>query len=182
MSVRLKLVGQVVAVATVAALLALLVWKLANQGDTVAPAIAAGDKPEAPNFTLPRLDGEGELELASLRGKVVVLNCWATWCFPCRAEAPVLEQAHQRWKGDDVVFVGIDYNDVTEDARRFLRERRVTYLNVRDRNGKTLTPYGLTGVPETYFVDRRGRIVYRIAGPVEKQSELEEGIRRALRT
>ena len=180
MTKRVMLVGRAFAVALVAGLFGLLVWKIAGQGESVAKEVSRGENPPAPNFTLPRLDGEGDFELTSLRGKVVVLNWWATWCFPCRAEAPVLERAHRRWKAKDVVFVGVDYKDVTEDAQRFIRERDVTYLNVRDRDGKTLTPYGLTGVPETYFVDRRGRIVYRIAGPVEKQSELDEGIRRAL--
>ena len=181
MSARLRVGAQVAAVGVVAALLALLVWKVAKgSGDEVTGALAKGGMPEAPAFALERLDREGALELASLRGQAVVLNFWASWCAPCREETPLLQAGWERWRGKGVVFVGVNVKDFRGDARSFMRRFGVSYPNVYDGKGSTVGRYGVTGFPETYFVPARGRVVYRIAGEVRGAKELDEGIERAL--
>jgi cytochrome c biogenesis protein CcmG/thiol:disulfide interchange protein DsbE len=175
MTRRLKLTGQLGAVALVAALLAVLGWRLAHSGTKVA-------KGPAPRFTLPRLDGRGDVQLASLRGKAVVLNFWASWCIPCKQEAPQLERAWQRWRAQGVVVLGVDAQDFSGDAKRFRDRYGLTYPLLRDGPGKTLGDYGVIGFPETFFVDRTGRIVGdHVAGPVSRQ-KLDRNIRRALRS
>ncbi|HVA30969.1 MAG TPA: TlpA disulfide reductase family protein [Gaiellaceae bacterium] len=157
----LKLTGQFVALAAVVGLLALLVWRLTHQSH--APKIGG----PAPAFTAKRMDGGGTVALASLRGKPIVLNFWASWCDPCKSEAPALERAFQRYRKQGVVFLGIDYHDVTGDARTFLSHHGVTYTTLLDGSGAIGDRYGLSGVPETYFIDRKGRIVGdHILGPI----------------
>lgn len=179
MNGRLRLGAQAVAVALVAALLGLLVWKVAQGESEVTAELARGGTPAAPPFTLERLDGKGDLALESLRGKSVVLNFWASWCGPCRDEMPLLQQGSERWKDRNVVFVGIDIDDLRSDARSFLERFGVTYANVYDGKSSTVGRYGVTGVPETYFIDAAGTIRYRIAGPVEDATDLDKGIERA---
>jgi cytochrome c biogenesis protein CcmG/thiol:disulfide interchange protein DsbE len=173
--------GQAAAVALVASLLGLLVWKLAtDEGSAVAKDLAEGKSPAAPGFTLPRLDRDGDLSLSSLRGKAVVVNFWASWCGPCKDEAPLLEAASRRYRSRGLVVVGIDAHDFESDARRFLDKYGVTYPTVFDGPGKTLPRYDVTGFPETFFVDRRGRLVgERITGPVDEEN-LERNIAVAL--
>lgn len=178
MSRRLRLGAQVAAVAVVVALLGLLGWKLFQGESEVTSTLSKGGTPAAPAFALERLDGKGELQLASLRGKTVVLNFWASWCGPCKDEAPLLQQAHERWRGKDVVFVGIDVKDFRGDARDFIERYGITYPNVHDGKGSLVGRYGVTGYPETYFVDASGRVRYRIAGPVESSAEIDDGIAR----
>lgn len=177
---RMKLAGQVVAVGLVVSLLGLLGWKLAND-DSGNPAAAfeRGERPVAPDFTLDRLDTDGELELSSLRGRVVVLNFWAAWCDPCRREMPRLEQAWQRYRDRGVTFVGVNTTDFSGDAQRFVRRYRVTFPTVRDGNGRVLARYGGLPIPWTYFVGRDGRIVGYIHGEVTAEA-LEDGLRQAL--
>jgi cytochrome c biogenesis protein CcmG/thiol:disulfide interchange protein DsbE len=156
----LKLSGQVVALAAVAGLLGLLVWRLTHR--PAAPKIGG----PAPGFTTRRIDG-GSFDLASVRGKPVVINFWASWCGPCKTEAAELERQWQHYRGKGVVFLGIDYNDQTGDARRFLAHHNVTYPTLLDGSGAIGDRYGITGVPETYFIDRKGRIVgEHILGPI----------------
>ncbi len=182
MSSGVRRAGQTLAVGVVVALLGLLTWKVAKGDDNaVSGSLAEGKAVAAPAFTLAKLDGSGELALESLRGKAVVLNFWASWCGPCKDETPLLQKGWERWRGQNVAFVGIDVKDFRGDARAFVRRFGVTYPNVYDGKGSTVGRYGVTGFPETYFVDARGRVVYRIAGPVEKASELDEAIERALR-
>ena len=180
MTGRLRLAGQVAAVAVVAALLGLLAWKLTRGESEVTSELQRGGTPAAPAFALERLDGKGKLALESLRGKTVVLNFWASWCGPCKDETPLLQEGWKRWQGKDVVFVGVDVKDFRGDARDFLDRYGVTYTNVYDGKGWTVGRYGVTGFPETYFVDAAGNVRYRIAGPVEDAAELDAGIERAL--
>ena len=180
MTGRVRLAAQGAAVAVVVALLGLLVWKVTRGESEVTSSLSRGGTPHAPAFTLERLDGKGTLSLASLRGRAVVLNFWASWCGPCKDEAPLLQQASQRWRDKGVAFVGIDVKDFRGDAREFLERYGVTYPNVHDGKGSTIGRYGVTGYPETYFIDARGRVRYRIAGPVDDAQEVDDGIRRAL--
>jgi cytochrome c biogenesis protein CcmG, thiol:disulfide interchange protein DsbE len=170
----LKLALQTGAVVLVAALLGLLVWKIVTRQKSEAKI----DKP-APAFDLSRLGAPGKVSLASLRGKPVVLNFWASWCVGCKDESKVLESAWRRWRGR-VVFLGIDgSDDFSGDARAFMRRHDVSYPAVHDHQLTTVTKYGVTGYPETFFVNRQGKLVGHIVGAA-KASELTTGIRDAL--
>jgi cytochrome c biogenesis protein CcmG, thiol:disulfide interchange protein DsbE len=174
----LKLGGQAIALACVAGLLGLLVWRLTHEQHP--PKVGA----PAPSFTLRRLAGGGSLDLASLRGKPVVLNFWASWCGPCKTEAKALEDAWQRYRSRGVLFVGVDFHDVTGDARRFVSAHGLSFSMVQDGSGDvTSGRYGITQVPETYVVGRTGRIVTHIRGPITSPAfagELRRGIAAAL--
>jgi cytochrome c biogenesis protein CcmG/thiol:disulfide interchange protein DsbE len=159
MAARLKLGAQVLALALVTGLFLLLVWKLASQDEGASRKLERGETPPAPAFRLDRLDRPGKLSLASYRGRPVVLNFWASWCVPCKEEAPLLESVWRRYRDRGLVVLGVDINDLRSDARRFARQNGMSYPLVFDGVGKTSTDYGLTGVPETFFVARTGRLV-----------------------
>lgn len=182
---------KLVVIAAVVGLLGLLVWATlaAGRGSSLVAGIAAGKKPAAPHFNLgvlwphtetwpPALKAvlaDRKLDLRELRGHPVALNFWASWCIPCREEAPILHAAAQRHRGR-VAFVGVDVKDLTAEALGFTRKYKVNYVSLRDGSGnKTWNSYGLTGVPETYFIDAQGRIVAHIPGAVSAQT-LEEGL------
>jgi cytochrome c biogenesis protein CcmG/thiol:disulfide interchange protein DsbE len=174
-----------VAVASVLALLGLLVWDLAHQnGPGVAVKVDKGKIVPAPKLDLPLLSGSGRLTLASLRGKVVVVNFWQSSCYPCKLEARDIAAAARSWGGkrSDIVFLGVNAQDLKGPARAYLKRYGVTYTNVRDALGNTWPRWGVTGVPETFFVDRRGRVVPpHIAGQASR-APIDDGIRRALRS
>lgn len=161
MTGRVRLVAQIVALGCVAGLLALLVWKLAHQRH--APPVGS----TAPAFTLGRLDGAGSVSLASLRGHPVVLNFWASWCPPCKSEAPALERDWLRYRSRGVRFVGVDYHDLSSEARTFVSVHDLTFPMLEDGSGDVTTgSYGITQAPETYVLDSNGKIVAHLAGPV----------------
>ena len=181
MTARLKLGAQAVAVGLVLGLLALLIWKVTSgNGGGVASKIDHGKIVSAPNFTLGRLDRAGDLQLAALRGRPVVLNFWASWCYPCNQEAHTLETASHEWAGKATVL-GVDVRDATGEARKFLHQHRITYPAVHDNRDKMWPSYGLTGLPETFFVDPRGRVVGHVAGQISA-ADLRRGIEEALRS
>jgi cytochrome c biogenesis protein CcmG, thiol:disulfide interchange protein DsbE len=159
MAGRLKLAAQVLALALVAGLFTLLVWKLATEDEGAAPKLGRGETPPAPVFRLDRLDQPGKLSLASYRGRPVVINFWASWCIPCKEEAPLLESVWKQYRDRGLVVLGVDINDVRSEARRFARENEMSYPLAYDGPGETTTDYGLTGVPETFFVARNGKLV-----------------------
>ena len=172
---------QVVAVAGVLALLGLLIWKtVRGPGGDAVRASDSGKIVRAPLFTLSRVDAGGKLSLTSLRGKVVVLNFWQSYCAPCTHEARLLADTYRNWAHKGVVFVGIDEQDLRAPALKFLRRFDITYPIVADDLSLT-GDYAVTGYPETLFIDRRGRLVPRahIIGPASRD-ELERNIRRAL--
>ena len=123
---------------------------------------------ELPTVSGPALGSNQTISTQDYRGKVVVINFWASWCRPCRDEAPILQRAWRKHRNRGLVVVGIDYNDFDGDARSFARKVGWTYPLVRDRSGNVLARYGGTGVPETYVVDRRGRLVgERLQGTIK---------------
>jgi len=119
----------------------------------------------APSFTLTLFDGR-EIRLEDYRGKVVFVNFWASWCPPCRAEAPMLEAMWRELKGRDVVFVAINTQDEEPKARAFVAEFGLTYPNGRDPRGTIAIDYGVWGLPEAFIVDPTGRITYKHIGTV----------------
>jgi cytochrome c biogenesis protein CcmG, thiol:disulfide interchange protein DsbE len=156
------LAGQTLAIAAVGVLAGLLVWKLTHQP----PPPRVGER--APAFSLQRLNGAGPVSLASLRGKIVVLNFFASWCAPCKREAPVLEKVWQDYRSRGVVVLGVDSGDEASDARRFMSAHGVTYPVVVDQNESLAKgSYALLGFPTTYVLNRAGRVVGpRVSGPV----------------
>src|SRR5205085_694209 len=149
-----KLGAQALAVAAVAGLFALLIWRVVHQNrNTVAVQVEHGKTGPAPAFDLPRLDGHGSISLASLRGKAVVVNFWASWCAPCKREGPQLEASWKAHSGQGLVVLGIDANDVSGDARHFARRLGLTYPLVHAPT-TIWDDWGVTGVPETFIVRR----------------------------
>ena len=140
-------------------------WQLIGGSTTVdSPLIGRS----APDATLPELESDGTLSLDELRGQVVVVNFWASWCVACREEHPVLVDAARDYRDRGVVFVGVDYQDGPESARAFLDELGRggdNYYYVMDPGSRTALDFGLFGVPETFVLDREGTVAAKITGP-----------------
>ena len=127
----------------------------------------------APSFALTSLDG-ATVSLVELRGHPLIVNFWASWCLPCRAEAPLLQRAATDFAGRGVQVLGIVYQDSAENARAFMREYGQTYPGLLDPDGRTALDYGVFGIPETYFIDRAGRIVSKQTGPLDWASLVQQ--------
>ena len=153
------------------ALVALLSYGVVSTGpDTsIDDRVAAGDRVEAPVAELRRLGADGTGSLAEHRGKVVVLNVWASWCPPCRSEMPLLQRTHDDIASKGGVVLGIDSQDASDDALRFLREQRIEFPSLRDRDGEYADALGTNQLPETFLVDREGRIAALRRGPVDQE-------------
>jgi len=169
----MRLYWPVVIAAT--ALVGLLAYGVAaKQTDTsIDQAVASGERIDAPEATLPLLDGRGSGSLADHRGKVVVLNVWASWCEPCKTEMPLLQRTHERIAADGGLVLGIDMQDSTDRALAFLRENDIDFPSLRDRDREYVREFGVSGYPETFLIDRKGRIAAMRRGPVE-QAWLDE--------
>lgn len=159
----------IAALVAVVALVALLAYGLhSTKPDRgIDRSLASGKRAGAPKIDLPRLSGPGRVSLADYRGKVVVLNFWASWCEPCRDESPLLERWQKKMRAHRGTVVGVDVLDVSSDARDFARRYGLTYPMLRDGAGDVLGSFGVVAYPETFVIDRRGRIAARRRGPVD---------------
>jgi cytochrome c biogenesis protein CcmG/thiol:disulfide interchange protein DsbE len=180
----------IVAVALFVALLAYGLLKTAPD-DTIDQSLADNRSALAPGFSLEVLErgtlppplerkvapalADGKLALEELRGTPVMLNFWASWCIPCREEAPRLQSGWQRWGGRGVLFLGLDMQDIRSDARDFLGEFRISYPTIRDPGKEVALRYGTTGIPETYFITSRGRVVAHAVGAMSSD-QLSRGV------
>ena len=167
----------------VAAVLAVLVYGVASSGhsETIDDALADGRRVPAPALTLPRLASEASASLRDYRGRVVVLNFWASWCAPCRDESPLLQRWHERIRSRGGTVVGVNVLDVRSDASAFVEEHGLTYPMLRDGSSDSGEAFGVVGYPETFVIDRRGRIAAVTRGPVD-ESDLRRQVLPLLET
>jgi cytochrome c biogenesis protein CcmG/thiol:disulfide interchange protein DsbE len=173
---------RVASVAVVLALLGLLVWDVAHSsGGKVARDVDQGRTVVAPAFSMPLVHG-GKMSLASLRGKVVVLNFWASDCIPCKQEQAMLNAAAAHWASQGVVFLGVDEFDLHGPAKAYLKRYNVAYASIYDGVGTVAGKFGVAATPETFFIDRRGRVVPPHIIARTERADLDAGIRRALRS
>lgn len=185
--------ARVLTLAGVAALIGLLAFGLLRSApdDTIDQSLADGQPAAAPGFALALLQegrlpaslsrevgaalADGEVSLDELRGTPVVLNFWASWCVPCREEAPLLARSWRRYGPHGVLFVGLNMQDLTDDADRFMREFDNDYLNVRDPTDATALDWGVTGIPETFFITPGGKVVSHAIG-VASGEQMRAGV------
>ena len=146
------------------ALLGLLYWGMVR-GPSTQVGKTVPLKGPAQDFSVTTLDGK-TLKLSDLRGKVVVLNVWASWCIPCQDEAGELNRSYELYKGRDVAFIGIAFNDDTDPMRQFVDKYNVTYPVALDPEGRISIGLGITGVPETYLIDPQGNLTQKFVGPI----------------
>lgn len=158
-----------VVIVVAAALIGLLVYGVASRGadTTIDDSLARGKAVKAPDRSLPLLGSAGKQSIAGLKGKVVVLNFWASWCVPCRAEAPALETFQIQHSADNFTVVGINLDDAVGDAKAFVAKYGLSYPQLRDGDGRERRDaYGMTGFPENFLVDPQGNLALVHRGPV----------------
>ncbi len=160
--------GAIFAFTLILALLGLMAWGLRK--------VQAGPRQSgmAPDFTLRGYDGR-TVTLSELRGQVVIINFWASWCPPCREEAAYLEQTWRKYKDKGVVFIGVDYVDTEKEALAYIKEFDITYINGPDIGTRISQAYNIQGVPETFYVAKNGELRGVKIGPL-KAPELDQKI------
>src|SRR3954453_13130244 len=156
-----------IAVAVAALLVGLLTYGVTAQGTSTSidQALSEGRRVAAPDATLPTLGATGSGSLKQYRGKVVLLNFWASWCPPCVKELTLLERTHKQMTSKGGVVVGINTRDASEDALKFVDRFHLTFPSLRDGPGDFAEKWGLTGYPETFVLDRKGEIAAARRGP-----------------
>lgn len=165
---RSKRTGLIVTFAVLLALLGLLAWGLKK---VQAGPVSSG---MAPDFSLTSFDGR-TLKLSELRGQVVIINFWASWCPPCREEAAYLEQTWRKYEGKGVIFIGVDWVDTEKEALAYMDEFDLTYFNGPDIGTRIAQAYNIQGVPETFYVSKNGELRGVHIGPL-KSPELDDKI------
>jgi cytochrome c biogenesis protein CcmG, thiol:disulfide interchange protein DsbE len=163
-------VRSIIAIVVAVAVVALLVFGLLSKGNS---RLAQGAV--APSPPLPKLGEAGKGSLNEYRGKWVLVNFWASWCDPCRAEAPELVKFQQEHAGQNFTVVGIDTQDISDDGLKFAKEYGLDYPLLHDGNGDYGHEYGTTGVPENYLLEPNGKLAWAEYGPVDKKI-LEEHV------
>ena len=155
-----------------ACLIGLLIYGVSAQSAnrTLDQQVAQKRYPQAPDATqtLPQLQGSARASLASFRGRVLVLNFWASWCEPCQVEAPLLEHAQGQLERHGGTVLGVAYLDASPDSQNFVRRYHITYPNLRDSEGTFTHSYGTNQLPETFVIDRQGRIVAISRGEIDQ--------------
>ncbi len=152
--------GVILTFAVMLTFLGLLAWGLKKS------QAGPRDSGKAPDFTLTGFDGR-VVTLSKLRGQVVIINFWASWCLPCREEAPDLEQTWRKYKDRGVVFIGVDYVDTEKEARAYIKEFHVTYINGPDLGTRIAQAFNIKGMPETYYLDKQGVLRGVQIGPLQ---------------
>jgi cytochrome c biogenesis protein CcmG/thiol:disulfide interchange protein DsbE len=161
---RRRLVRVVIVLAPALVFVGLLWYALMRSGSQA----TVGDT--APEFELPTLSGD-TLSSADLKGHPVVINFWASWCLPCREEAPLLERTWRQYRDEGVMFLGVNIKDAESDAKAFVEEFEITYPVVRDIDQELTRSFGVRGLPETFFVDHGWRFVGTESGAQRGQQQ-----------
>ena len=160
-----------VVIAVAALLVGLLSYGVFSQdaNDSIENSLARGDRPPAPEDPLPVLGTEDTATVQDYRGKVVLVNFWASWCPPCTDELPLLERAQAELEKRGATVLGINTRDTTEDALEFVDRFGLTFPSLRDGSGDYAEEWGQTGVPESFVLDRQGRVAALLRGPLTAQ-------------
>lgn len=189
----LRYAGRIVAIVVAALFVGLLVYGLISRSEntSIDDSLAKAQPIAAPALSLPLLEpgspppalarrirraaADGRVSLSELRGIPIVLNFWASWCTPCRQESPLLERTWKAHRGDGSLLLGLDMQDVTDDARAFVRAFGISYPIIRDQGNDVAHEYGVSAVPETFFISRQGKVVGHVIG-VASPAQLRDGI------